>query len=47
MDEELIIDELFVRKHQKDILEVIPKTNSSLKFEIKAKQFYAASQRVL
>lgn len=23
MDEELIIDELFVRKHQKDILEVI------------------------
>ena len=30
MDEELIIDELFVRKHQKDILEVIPKTLSEL-----------------
>lgn len=30
MDEELMIDELFVRKHQKDILEVIPKTLSEL-----------------
>ena len=26
---------------------LVPKDNSSLKFEIKAKQFYAASQRVL
>ena len=29
------------------ILNIIILSNSSLKFEIKAKQFYAASQRVL
>lgn len=30
MDEELIIDESFVKKHQKDIIKVIPKTLSEL-----------------
>ena len=28
-------------------ISLLPFSNSSLKFEIKAKQFYAASQRVL
>lgn len=30
MDEELIVDESFVKKHQKDIIKVIPKTLSEL-----------------
>lgn len=30
MDEELIIDESFVKKHQKDIIEAIPKTSSEI-----------------